>query len=323
MKLLREKRESMIFSYPKNKQAKRKIDLCDLTAQMKDNISELVKKTADYYFTQLYQAVDGIIDDRSKIVLLSGPSGSGKTTTAGKIAAALDEKGKKAHVISIDDFFVGKGNYPLLPDGSEDFESVYALDLNLFRKTVDDILSQDKVFLPRFDFTTSTRQDNAYSIDLSENDIIIFEGIHALNPLLLPENHRHEVFRLYVAVKGQVFDGDKKVFASSDIRMLRRMIRDNLFRNYPHVRTVRIWQNVVDGEERWIYPFRDTADAVIDTTHPYELGLYKQIIDKTPDLDGFDGEEEVIRKLAKKLSVFPNVSKDVVPKDALIREFIG
>lgn len=313
----------MIFSYPQNPQEKRTIDFFELENEMQNNLTALIETTAQYYDNQLNKTVDLIIKDHSKIVLLSGPSGSGKTTTAKKLAQKLGEKGKNAHVISIDDFFVGKGNYPLLPDGSEDFESVYSLDLNLFRKTVTNILTSPKVQLPRFDFATSSREDNAYSIDLTDNDIIIFEGIHALNPLLLPNNHTSELFKLYVAVKGQVFKGEEKVFSSSNIRMLRRMIRDNLFRNYPHVRTVRIWQNVVDGEDKWIYPFRDTADAVIDTTHPYELGLYKSILDKTPDLDGFDKEEAVVRDFANKLSVFPEISAKTVPADALIREFIG
>ncbi len=313
----------MIFSYPQNPQEKRTIDFFELENEMQNNLTALIETTAQYYDNQLNKTVDLIIKDHSKIVLLSGPSGSGKTTTAKKLAQKLSEKGKNAHVISIDDFFVGKGNYPLLPDGSEDFESVYSLDLNLFKNTVTQILTSTKVSLPRFDFATSSREDNAYSINLTDNDIIIFEGIHALNPLLLPNNHTSELFKLYVAVKGQVFKGEEKIFSSSNIRMLRRMIRDNLFRNYPHVRTVRIWQNVVDGEDKWIYPFRDTADAVIDTTHPYELGLYKSILDKTPDLDGFDKEEAVVRDFANKLSIFPEISAQVVPADALIREFIG
>ncbi len=313
----------MIFSHPKDKNQKREINLTELNDLVKISPKTLVDLAQQYYSQQVDDAVDGIIKDNSKVVLLAGPSGSGKTTTAGKIATKLGDKGKIAHVISIDDFFVGKGNYPILPDGSEDFESVYSLNLELFRKTVDDILTKDSVSLPRFDFSTSTRKDNAYTLALSSQDIIIFEGIHALNPLLLPENHKSEVFRLYVAVKSEVYLNDSKILSSQEIRLARRMIRDNLFRNYPHQRTMKIWQNVLDGEEKYIKPFMDEADFVIDSIHPYEIGIYKDVVEKTPPIDGFEKETEEIKILAKKLSHFESVNINLIPKNSMIREFIG
>lgn len=313
----------MIFSHPKDKNQKRTISLEELNCLVKTAPEVLIKDTQAYYSSQVDLAVDGIIEDNSKVVLLSGPSGSGKTTTAGNIARGLNKAGKIAHVISIDDFFVGKGNYPILPDGSEDFESVYSLNLDLFRKTVDDILTCDSVSLPKFDFTTSTRTDNAYTLNLSSQDIIIFEGIHALNPLLLPENHKSEVFRLYVAVKSEVYSDGKKILSSKEIRLARRMIRDNLFRNYPHQRTMRIWQNVLDGEEKYIKPFMYDADFVIDSIHPYELGLYKTAVERTKPLDGFEDETEKIKTLAEKLLQFESVNINLIPKNSMIREFIG
>ncbi len=313
----------MIFSHPKDKNIKRSVQLLKINAYAKSNPDELVKMTSDYYQSQIDDTVEGIIADNSKVVLLAGPSGSGKTTTAGNIAKGLNKKGKIAHVISIDNFFVGKGNYPILPDGSEDFESVYSLNLELFRKTVEDILTKDEVSLPEFDFSVSQRKDNAYKLKLTSQDIIIFEGIHALNPLLLPEGHNSELFKIYVAVKSEVYDGDKKILSSKDLRLIRRMIRDNLFRNYPHQRTVRIWENVLDGERKYIKPFRDEADAVIDTIHPYEIGVYREILLKTPPIEGFENEGEKIKQLADELELFEPFPKEKIPENAMIREFIG
>ena len=313
----------MIFSHPKDKNQKRKMSFETINGLVKNAPEKIIEDTQEYYFSQIDNAVKGIIEDNSKVVLLAGPSGSGKTTTAKNIAKSLNEKGKIAHVVSIDDFYVGKGNYPLLPDGSEDFESVYSLNLDLFRKTVDDILTRDSVSLPRFDFATSTREDNAYTLNLSVDDIIIFEGIHALNPLLLPENHKSEVFKLYVAVKTQIYQNDTLVLSSKEIRLIRRMIRDNLFRNYEHQRTVRIWQNVLDGEEKYIRPFMKEADFVIDTIHPYEIGVYKTILENTKSLEGFEKESQVINGLVKKLSHFESVNFNLIPKTSMIREFIG
>ena len=313
----------MIFSHPKDKNEKRRMSLETINDLVKNSPEKLIIQTRDYYFSQVEECANEIIKDNSKVVLLSGPSGSGKTTTAKNIADNLNKKGKIAHVVSIDDFYVGKGNYPLLPDGSEDFESVYSLDLDLFRKTVDEILTKDKVSLPRFDFATSSRKDNAYSLDLSKDDIIIFEGIHALNPLLLPENHKSEVFKLYVAVKTQIYKDDTLVLSSREIRLTRRMIRDNLFRNYEHQRTIRIWQNVLHGEEKYIRPFMKQADFVIDTIHPYEIGVYKLVVDNTKDLLGFEKETEKIKHLSKKLEIFESIDKNLIPKTSMIREFIG
>lgn len=313
----------MIFSHPKDKNEKRRMSLETINDLVKNSPEKLIIQTRDYYFSQVEECANEIIKDNSKVVLLSGPSGSGKTTTAKNIADNLNKKGKIAHVVSIDDFYVGKGKYPLLPDGSEDFESVYSLDLDLFRKTVDEILTKDKVSLPRFDFATSSRKDNAYSLDLSKDDIIIFEGIHALNPLLLPENHKSEVFKLYVAVKTQIYKDDTLVLSSREIRLTRRMIRDNLFRNYEHQRTIRIWQNVLHGEEKYIRPFMKQADFVIDTIHPYEIGVYKLVVDNTKDLLGFEKETEKIKHLSKKLEIFESIDKNLIPKTSMIREFIG
>lgn len=313
----------MIFSHPKDKNEKRRMSFETINELVKNSPEKLIQETKDYYFSQVEECANEIIKDNSKVVLLSGPSGSGKTTTAKNIADNLNKKGKIAHVVSIDDFYVGKGNYPLLPDGSEDFESVYSLDLDLFRKTVDEILTKDEVSLPRFDFATSSRKDNAYSLDLSKDDIIIFEGIHALNPLLLPENHKSEVFKLYVAVKTQIYKDDTLVLSSREIRLTRRMIRDNLFRNYEHQRTIRIWQNVLHGEEKYIRPFMKEADFVIDTIHPYEIGVYKSMVDNTKDLLGFEKETEKIKHLSKKLEIFESIDKTLIPKTSMIREFIG
>ena len=176
--------------------------------------------------------------------------------------------------------------------------------------------------MPRFDFSTSERIDNAYSLTVGENDIVIFEGIHALNPILIPDNHGEDAHRIYVSPKCQVLDGYEEVISGKTLRLTRRMIRDNKFRNRLHQQTVAIWDNVLNGERENISPFANTSDSVIDTTHFYEYGIYSRYLENLEERAGMEKEMAVVEGIKKKYDRFVPVSV-TPPKDAMIREFIG
>ncbi len=313
----------MIFSEKTNPHSRYNVELSEINKLIQEDIKALVDETDRYYQNQVKTTAEEIEDSRQHIVLLSGPSGSGKTTTAGKLKQELSRFGKVAHVISLDDFFRGKGRYPRLPDGRDDFESVYALDLELIRKTISDMLDNGYASMPKFDFAISERIDNAYQLEVGEKDIVIFEGIHALNPILLPENHGKDTQKIYVSPKCQIVDNGETVISSKTLRLTRRMIRDYKFRNYLHQQTVAIWDNVIDGERKNITPFADTADSVIDTTHFYEYGLYGTLLENLEHREEFEKEQEVVRKIKERYDRFSRVDMDLVKREAMIREFIG
>ena len=323
MKLSKEKGLFMIFTAKGDPHARYDVQLSEINRMIKEDPERLIQLTERYYSEQIQNTAQQIKNTGQHIVLLSGPSGSGKTTTADKLKICLSAFGKTAHVVSLDDFFLGKGRYPKLPDGRDNFESVYALDLQLIRKTICDMLDKGFARMPRFDFGTSERINNAYELTVGENDIVIFEGIHALNPILLPENHGADAHKMYVSPKCTVLDGEEKIISGKDLRLTRRMIRDRNFRHYAYQQTVAIWDNVLDGERENITPFANTADSVVDTTHFYEYGLYSAYLATVQNYDGLEKEMATVVKIKKKFDRFSFVSPSIVPNGAMIREFIG
>ncbi len=294
---------------------------CEQLETMNDRLREknFAAQCETYYQNQIAHTAQALIESGRQIVLLSGPSASGKTTTAQKLAQTLESRfDRRAHVISLDDFFVGKGNYPKLPDGREDFESVDALHLTLFWETVDALLCQGRAMMPQFDFSASVRKDGAYELEVGKRDVVIFEGIHALNPRLMPADHGKDAYRVYVSPKCQVCRGDALFFPSRDLRLVRRMVRDRLFRAYTFSQTAKIWDNVCAGERENILPFSSMADSVIDTTHGYEYGLYVNYLQ-----DAVSDADPIVRDMAEKIGQFVRISPAAVPSDSMIREFIG
>lgn len=312
----------MIFTAKGDPHARYSIQLSEINRMLKNDPEELIRFSDDYYKRQITKTAESINASGHRIVLLSGPSGSGKTTTAFKLKQELALFGKTAHMVSLDDFFRGKGRYPKLPDGRDNFESVFALDLELIKKTILDMLDEGYANMPRFDFSTSERIDNAYSLTVGENDIVIFEGIHALNPMIMPDNHGHDAHRIYISPKCQVLDGYEEIVSGKTLRLTRRMIRDHKFRNYLHQQTVAIWDNVLSGERENISPFANTSDSVIDTTHFYEYGLYARYLEHCEERAGLEKELEIVKAIKKNFDRFIPVDVSV-SNDAMIREFIG
>ena len=272
------------------------------------------------YDAKVALAADRIIGNikRSPIVLLSGPSGSGKTTTAMKIADELNRRGVGTHYVAMDDYFK-----PRTPEGEMDLESPLCLDMELLNRHFDMLGRGERIYVPKYEFVRRMRvQEPGKSIRLKKNEVVVFEGIHALNDMITAAHP--EAFKLYISARSDVVFEDRIVFKRTWFRLVRRMVRDYKFRGSDPQDTMRMWGNVRRGEIAYISPYKDKADYQFDSSFPYELCVFNntatRLFQSVPA--GIERFEE-LRKVLPALQLFGVISKDLVAPDALIREFIG
>ena len=195
----------------------------------------------------------------AKVCMLAGPSSSGKTTTAHLLRDYLEELGLQAQIVSLDDFYLGTAQMPLLPSGERDYETVNALDVEMVRQCIRSVIDQGTCMLPAYDFMTSERRLNARALDVRENGFVIMEGIHALNPIFTKDLPAGSAIKLYVSVKQQIKDANGEVVSPMDLRLIRRIARDVQFRNTSAERTLAMWPNVVAGEDKYNPPLPDVG----------------------------------------------------------------
>ncbi len=261
---------------------------------------------------------------RIKLVLMAGPSSSGKTTTSKKLAVYLQTYGLKPHSISVDDYFLDRNQTPKLENGDYDFESLRSLDLDLFNKQLSKLLDGEKVLLPQYNFVLGKKEFKNKWLQLGENDIIVIEGLHALNDELTVAVERKSKFKIYLSPLTQLNIDNHNRIHTSDTRKLRRIVRDNKFRGHLAADTLNMWNNIRTGEEKFIFPFQDDADAIINTALVYELGILKTYAE--PLLFSVSEDDpaypEAIR-LINFLRNFLAIPSDDIPKDSILREFIG
>ena len=281
---------------------------------------------SEAYHAKVEAASREIFGDVSKkIVMLAGPSSSGKTTTASILSSFINSFGGKAYTVSLDDFYLPhSAGYPLDENGEPDYECVEALDIELLHYKLHELVEKGKSDLPVFDFNTGERVNNAKSIALNENDVIIVEGLHALNPVITDTLDEANLYKIYVSVSSRVYENDGSVLLSKrDLRFVRRMVRDYSFRSMPVIRTFEIWDSVTRGEDKYLFPFEYLADVKINSFHPCEpcvlseraIGLLSKVK---------DGEfEEKAALLINKLRLFKNIDYSVLPENSLLREFTG
>lgn len=279
------------------------------------------------YQEKVEQAADQIAANRSRspIVLLSGPSGSGKTTTAMKIAEALEKRGIGTHYVGMDDYFntVDPATTPRTPEGDYDLESPLCLDMELMNRHFTMLSEGRRIYVPKYEFSRRMRiQEPSKSIKLAGDEIAIFEGIHALNDMI---TDRHpEAFKLYISARSDVEFGGRTVFKRTWFRLVRRTVRDYLFRGSSPGETMGMWANVRRGEKNYISPYKDKADFQFDTSFPYELAVFNttatQLFQSVPE--GIERFDE-LRSVLPALQLFGHIDADLVAPDALIREFIG
>jgi uridine kinase len=259
-----------------------------------------------------------------KVCMLAGPSSSGKTTTALLLQGYLKKFGKNSIIVSMDNYYLGRDKAPKLPDGMNDFESVGALDIEKIQTCLDNIVNNRTISIPRYSFNkgTSVGKDEQYKI--KPDDLVIMEGLHGLNPIFTAKLPADKVLRLYVSVKQQIKDANGEVISPFDLRLVRRIVRDIRFRNTPPEKTLLMWDNVVKGEDKYIRPYRLSADYTVNSIHIYEPCVLRVIA--IPLLREIPEDSECYKKarlLESKLMRFEQIDPNLVPKESMLREFIG
>ncbi len=291
-----------------------------------ENPEGLIESAEKEYVEDIYSAAKQIADnDDIKIVALAGPSASGKTTSAHILKDRLTELGETTIIVSLDDFYLPADRLPILPDGKRDIESVNSLDKELIRQCLNEIILSGRTMLPHFDFKTKTSHKAARAVDIGERGIVIVEGLHALNPVITDLVPKKNIFKIYVSVNRGIYDQNgAQLLSSRQIRLMRRSLRDEVFRSTDINDTLTLWEDVVAGERKYLYCFKDTADFNLHTLHSFEPSLYRnRFINLLPKVDINHKAYEYFLKTVNGVQKFNSVSADLVPKTSLIREFIG
>ncbi len=260
----------------------------------------------------------------ARVVLLAGPSSSGKTTTTKRLAIQLMTNHLIPQMISLDDYFVNRVDTPLDEDGEYDYESLYALDLEQFNKDLNALIAGEEVELPTYNFELGCRQYKGKKLKLGENSVLLLEGIHGLNPELTASIAPEMKFSVYVSALTTLSIDDHNWVPTTDNRLLRRIIRDYKYRGVSAADTIRRWPSVRRGEEKWIFPYQENADAMFNSSLIFELGVMKElgeeILKSVPrDIPEY-GEAYRLRSF---LNYFEPIGDRIVPPTSLLREFLG
>lgn len=287
---------------------------------------EVIRIAELCYNNQLNEIAEEIKNniDGIKIILIAGPSSSGKTTTSKKLESYIRSKGIHTISLSIDDYFVNREDTPVDQNGEPDFEALTAIDVDLFNKHLLKLVNGEKVELPTYNFSLGKREYNKEPIKLGEKDVIIIEGLHALNETLTMSIERKNKYKIYISPLTQLNVDDHNRIFTSDTRKLRRIVRDNKYRGYKAEDTLKQWRKVREGEEKYIFPYQDDADKVVNSALTYEIGVLKIYAEPLLFSVGENSPYyyEAIR-LINFLRNFLPVPSEGVPSDSVLREFIG
>lgn len=295
----------------------------DLVALAARHPQELAALSEAHYHDQIESIADEVLAAGHRIVMLTGPSAAGKTTSAHKIARAVAARGHNSRVLSLDDFYIGEGKYPKNPDGSDDYESLEALNLAELHSCLKDLYTTGVCDAPVFDFTKQ-RPSGTQHID-ARDGVVIIEGLHALNPALTEELPDDAALCLYAGLREEYADAhDSRCLATRDIRLARRIVRDYLFRGHGAAFTLGLWGHVCAGEDRFIKPYKPRANLLLDTTHTYEVCLWRTVLDAMPADPALTATQaRQLETLRRRFAEFPALGTELVPENSLLREFIG
>ncbi len=304
---------------------------CQTVADLNDlvdsgRIRELIRVNEALHEKRYSQVADMVCQRGAQAVMLAGPSSSGKTTSANRLATQLRVHGKKPVLMSLDDYYIDRDKILPGPDGKLDLEHINTIDTALFGEHLGALLNGEEVEIPVFNFKTGKRQWNGHKMRLGPDSVIIVEGLHALNPVLLPKGlDKNKVFRLYISPLLPLNLDDHNRIPTSYLRLLRRIVRDYESRGTSVERTIAMWDSVRRGEKRWIFPYQENADVIFNSSTLYELAVLKKHI--FPLLTAVPPEDESydeVRAIVKILNyVHAADVDDEIPPTSLVREFIG
>ncbi len=289
-------------------------------------VSDIIKVVETSQEVRIHQAAHQIaqMKKKVKIILLAGPSSSGKTTSAQRLAIHLEVLGIKCYKLSLDDYFVDREHTPRDKDGNYDFETIDAIDIKFFNEQLNDLLGGKEIELPRFDFHTGKRVFRGEKLKLNENDMVVIEGLHGLNPNLVPNVDPKCVYKIFVSTLTTISIDGHNIIPPTDNRLIRRIVRDQRFRGYSAEETINRWPSIREGEKKYIEPYQSNADFTFNSAMLYELSVLKTyvrpLLEQVPQTSRAYSEAH---RLSKFMSYFEPVSVDEIPPTSLMREFLG
>jgi uridine kinase len=289
-------------------------------------IEEFIRTAEALHEKKLGQIADRIAEAsrRVRVVLIAGPSSAGKTTFAKRLCTHLQVNGLRPVTLSTDDYFVGEDRNPLGEDGQPDYEHVEAVDLELFNEQLLKLASGQEVQLPRFNFSTKSREYRGEKLRIGEDQILVIEGIHGLNPRLTHMLPAETKFRVYISALTQLSVDANNRISTTDNRLMRRIVRDHRYRGHSALQTLRLWPKVRTGEKRWIFPFQREADATFNSALDYELAVLKPVVEPLlMQVKPSHGEYAEARRLTEFLLNFVPCPATSVPRHSILREYIG
>ena len=296
-------------------------------AKLDDRMSEVIQVAEAYQSKQIGEIAEEItrrFQEGVRVVLISGPSSSGKTTFRKRLEIQLLVNLLRPVGISLDDYFVDRDKTPLDEDGEKDYESLYALDLNLFEQHMLRLMQGEEVELPFYNFVTGKREYRKNFLKMTDNSILIVEGIHGLNPELTAHIPPEKIFKVYVSALTTISLDDHNWIPASDNRLIRRIVRDYRYRGYSAEQTISRWESVRRGEEKWIFPFQENADVMFNSAMIYELAAIRRHVEPVlMQVPRTVPEYSEAYRLLKFLSYFNYITDRELPPTSLLREFLG
>ncbi len=291
-----------------------------------NTIDDMIRVNEALHEKKIAYIADAITSDKNiKIVLIAGPSSSGKTTFAQRLSIQLRVNGKKTYAISLDDYFVDRHLTPKDENGDYNFETINSLDLDLFNDQLMSLMSGETVNIPVYNFIKGMKEYTREPVTLSEDHIIIIEGIHGLNDELTSQIPQINKFKIYISALTQLNIDNHNRISTSDLRLIRRIVRDNTHRGNNALKTMQLWTNVVRGNEKYIFPFQENADAIFNSALVYELCVLKKYVEPVLMEIGRDSEYYGERqRLLKFLNYFKPIENEAaIPNNSILKEFIS